>query len=357
MTNTSEKYFANIAIPPGETLLETLECMDMTQREFAARVGMAIKTINEIIKGKAPITAETALKFEAVLDVPASFWINLESNYREALARINAEEAVTRDYDIVQQIPYTDMARKGWVPASSKKDEKVINARKFFNVAELSNIQTTIRGAFKKSEGKNVSSYAVSSWLRKGQIEADKVEVGPLNKKKLKDSIPYMRTLTLRNPEDAYNEIYIICKENGVALSITPLIKNTSIDGATQWISSDKALIQLSLRGKKADRFWFTFFHELAHVIYHSKKEIHINFYNEEAGMDEEANNIAKEWLIPTEKYNRFIDEINELSTLKIKKFAHEIGIHPCIVVGRLQYDNYIQYNEYSSLMLPIDMA
>jgi len=150
MTNTSEKYFANIAIPPGETLLETLECMDMTQREFAARVGMAIKTINEIIKGKAPITAETALKFEAVLDVPASFWINLESNYREALARINAEEAVTRDYDIVQQIPYTDMARKGWVPASSKKDEKVINARKFFNVAELSNIQTTIRGAFKK---------------------------------------------------------------------------------------------------------------------------------------------------------------------------------------------------------------
>lgn len=88
MTNTSDEYFANIAIPPGETLLETLECMNMTKKDFAARVCMSVKTINEIIKGKAPITAYTALKFEAVLDIPASFWINLEFNYRESLARI-----------------------------------------------------------------------------------------------------------------------------------------------------------------------------------------------------------------------------------------------------------------------------
>lgn len=90
MTNTSDKYFANIAIPPEETLLETLECMNMPQKDFAVRVGMSVKTINEIIKGKEPITNDIALKFEAVLDIPASFWINLESNYRESLARIRA---------------------------------------------------------------------------------------------------------------------------------------------------------------------------------------------------------------------------------------------------------------------------
>lgn len=351
MTNTSDKYFANIAIPPGETLLETLECMNMTQKDLAARVGMSVKTINEIIKGKAPITADTALKFEAVLDIPASFWINLESNYREALARIRAEEAITLDYSFVQQIPYTDMARKGWVPATSKKQEKVINTRRFFNVAELSSVQTTIHGAFKKSEGKNVSSYAVSAWLRKGIIDAEKVNVGDFNKKKLKDSIPYMRSLTIKDPNIAYKEIFEICRENGVVLTITPLIPNTSIDGATQWISSEKALIQLSLRGKKLDRFWFTFFHELAHVIYHSKKEIHINFYNEKDGNDEEANNIARQWLIPTDKYEKFIAENKELSSLTIRNFAHEIGIHPCIVVGRLQFDKHIKYCEYTNLI------
>lgn len=357
MTNTSDKYFANIAIPPGETLLETLECMDMTQKDFAARVGMSVKTINEIIKGKAPITADTALKFETVLDIPASFWINLESNYREALARIRAEEAITLDYAIVKQIPYTDMARRGWVPATSKKQERVLNTRKFFNVAELSNIQTTIHGAFKKSEGKNVSSYAVSAWLRKGIMDAEKIQVGEINRKKLKDSIPYMRSLTIKDPNEAYKEICEICRENGVVLTITPLIPHTLIDGATQWISSEKAIIQLSLRGKKLDRFWFTFFHELAHVIYHSKKEIHINFYNENNGDDEEANEIAREWLIPDVKYKKFVLENNELSSLRIKNFAHEVGIHPCIVVGRLQFDKKIKYSEYNNLIPSIDLA
>lgn len=88
MTNKSDKYFANTVIPAGETLLETLECMNMTQKDFAVRVGMSVKTINEIIKGKEPIADDIALKFEAVLDIPASFWINLESNYRESLDRI-----------------------------------------------------------------------------------------------------------------------------------------------------------------------------------------------------------------------------------------------------------------------------
>ncbi|MGL5753484.1 MAG: HigA family addiction module antitoxin [Paraclostridium sp.] len=351
MINKSDKYFANIAIPPGETLEETLECLNMSQKEFASRVGMAIKTINEIIKGKAPITADTALKFETVLDIPASFWMNLESNYREALARIKAEEAITIDYEIVKEMPYTDMSRKGWVPATSKKNEKVIHSRYFFNVAQLTSVSNTICGRFRKSEGKNVSMYAVSAWLRKGQIDASNISTSDINKKKLKDSIPYMRTLTLKPIEEAYEELKQICKENGVILLITDLIPKTSIDGATQWISPEKALIQLSLRGKRVDGFWFTFFHELAHVIYHSKKEIHINFYGDDKQMDKEADDIAKEWLIPTSEYDRFVRESDELSNQKIVKFAQEVGIDPCIVVGRLQKDKHIEFNEYSNFI------
>jgi HTH-type transcriptional regulator/antitoxin HigA len=115
MTN-NEKYFANIAIPPGETLLEVLESLNMTQKELADRISMSIKTINEIIKGKAPITPETALKLEIVLDTPASFWINLEANYQESLARIKAAQEIQNDYPLLDSIPYVDMARNNWVP-------------------------------------------------------------------------------------------------------------------------------------------------------------------------------------------------------------------------------------------------
>ena len=82
----------NYAVPPGETLRETLEFLGMTQAQLADRTGRPKKTINEIISGKAAITAETALQFERVLGVPASFWSNLERNYQETLARLKEEK-------------------------------------------------------------------------------------------------------------------------------------------------------------------------------------------------------------------------------------------------------------------------
>lgn len=352
---TNNKYFANIAIPPGETLLEVLESLNMTQKDLAERIDMSVKTINEIIKGKAPITAETALKLEIVLDTPANFWINLENNYREALARIKAAEDIQKDYEILNEIPYTDMARKNWVSATSKKDERVMNSRKFFNVAVLSAVSETIKGAFRKSEGKNTSSYAVAAWLRKGQIDADKIKCSDFNKTKLKSLIPFFRTLTLKDPKEALEILKTSCKECGVALVLTPLIPHTSIDGATQWITSSKALIQLSNRGKRLDRFWFTFFHELAHILYHGKKSIHINFYNQEKEMEDEAYSSASKWIIPEEQYNKFISQ-NNISRLSIIDFAQTIGIHPCMVVGRLQHDKIINFNEFNDLIPKMDI-
>lgn len=74
--------------PPGDTLLEVLASLSMTQAELARRIGRPKKTINEIVKGKAAITADTAIQLELCLGYPASFWLNRESQYREALARI-----------------------------------------------------------------------------------------------------------------------------------------------------------------------------------------------------------------------------------------------------------------------------
>lgn len=351
----NDKYFANIAIPPGETLLEVLESLNMTQKELAGRIGMSVKTINEIIKGKAPITAETALKLEIVLDTPASFWINLESNYREALARIKAQAEIQNDYEILDTIPYVDMARNNWVPKTSKKDEKVMNTRKFFNVALLTSIPTTITGAFKKSEGKTISSYAVASWLRKGQIDANNIECNKFNKIQLRSLIPFFRALTLKEPREVFEVLAEKCRECGVALVLTPLIPKASIDGATQWISSEKALIQLSIRGKRLDRFWFTFFHELAHILHHNKKEIHINFYTKESHIEDEADLLASQWIIPQKEYQKFTSE-NNISKLSIINFAKSIGIHPCMVVGRLQHDNFIDFNEYNYLIPQINI-
>ncbi len=89
-------FLPDYAVPPGETLFENLDAIGMSQVELAERTGRPKKTINEIIKGKAAITPETALQFERVLGIPAGFWNNLERNYQETLARIKIKKGHRR---------------------------------------------------------------------------------------------------------------------------------------------------------------------------------------------------------------------------------------------------------------------
>lgn len=81
------EYTPDSVSAPGTTLQETLDAMGMSQAELADRTGRPKKTINEIVKGKAPITTESALQLKKVLGIPASFWNNRERDYRSFLAR------------------------------------------------------------------------------------------------------------------------------------------------------------------------------------------------------------------------------------------------------------------------------
>ena len=120
----------NYAIPPGETLRETLEAIGMTQAELAERTGRPKKTINEIIAGKASITAETALQFERVLGVPAFFSNNLERNYQETLARLKEEEQLQKQYEWLKKFPAATLTKLEWIP---KDDSPVKMLRSILN--------------------------------------------------------------------------------------------------------------------------------------------------------------------------------------------------------------------------------
>jgi addiction module HigA family antidote len=107
MTNTIEnRYAPDFISPPGETLAEILEERNMSQSELAQHMGRPRKTINEIIKGKAEITIDTALQIELVLGTPARFWIERERLYREYLARKNENQRLKGYLDWLKQIPY-----------------------------------------------------------------------------------------------------------------------------------------------------------------------------------------------------------------------------------------------------------
>lgn len=85
-------YEPDYAVPPGNTLQDTIDALGMSQREFAARTDLTTKTVNQIIKGEAPITQSNAIRFERVTGVSAAMWNNLQSLYAEQKEKLKEQE-------------------------------------------------------------------------------------------------------------------------------------------------------------------------------------------------------------------------------------------------------------------------
>ena len=262
------KKFEEYVIAPGETLLELLETNCMTQLDLANKTGITKKTINEIIKGKAPITPATALKLEYVFNIRASFWNNLESDYRESLERKKDMDSIIEDEKYLTNIPYLEMSKRNWDYIEKTKDpiEKVINLRKFFGVASLSfDTELKKKLAFRKKDNENFSLESLYCFLRYGEIESNKDKYPKFNTELLKEKVKEIRLLANTSFLENLHNIKEILRDCGVSLVYEPHLHHTYINGVSYKISCDKAIIMISDRGKRDDILWFTLFHEIAH--------------------------------------------------------------------------------------------
>ena len=82
MSTNSPRPVSDLAIPPGEVLAEEIAARGMSQVELAARLGVPAATLEMIIRGESAVTDEIAAKLFQVLGIEASYWINLETDYR-----------------------------------------------------------------------------------------------------------------------------------------------------------------------------------------------------------------------------------------------------------------------------------
>lgn len=334
------RFEPDYAVAPGATLRLTLASLGMTQSDFATRTGLSLKHINQIVQGVAPISAETALLFERVTSVPARVWNSLEARYQERHAREEDRKVLARDAGWLQQLPIAELVRRGYVRATGDAAKQVEDVCRFFGVADRERwekLWLAPLAAFRQSPSFEADAAAVATWLRIGELEAALIECEPFDAKKFREVLNNARTLTLSDPGKAAATLVAECAKAGVAVVFVGDIGKTRASGAARWLTPTKAMIQLSLRHKSDDHLWFSFFHEAAHLLLHSKKETFIsgepsNNVTEE--MEAEANAFAASHLIP----RRFEAHLQELRTESdVRAFAEAIGIAPGIVVGRLQ--------------------
>lgn len=335
------QYQPDLVSPPGETLEELLEERSMAQAELAERTGRSKKLINEIIQGKAPISPETALQFELVLGVSARFWLEREQQYREALARQDEAASLATMTDWLKQVPVNAMVKLGWLERYQEPVDQLRAVLRFFSIASPEQWETST-AAFRKAAAFASDPIAISAWLRQGERAAMQIACAPFDEVAFRETLKRIRGLTVEPLEVFQTQLVDWCAAVGVAVVFVPEIPRTHVSGATRWLTPTRALIQLSLRYKTDDHLWFTFFHEAGHILLHGKRDVFLEAEQLTDEKEQEANDFAANMLIPPDIWEHWLATKNYRSKAGIRAFAHEIGIAPGIVVGRLQHHEQI---------------
>ena len=354
MTDLGQGFNPDRISPPGDTMIDLMEERDWTQAELAQRLGFSTKHLNQLAKGKVPLTDDTAIRLERVLGGSTSFWLSREANHRARLAQLESREKYKDWTSWLDQLPLAQLKKVGVIPnqrlSNAIKPDLVETLLRFFGVASPDQWQNHYGGmqaAFRRTKADQADLGAIAAWLRLGEIEAEKLDTPKYSKAGFEKALDCIRELTTQPPQQFEPEMRRLCAEAGVKLVIVPAIPKAHVSGVARWLNRSSPLIQISLYGKTNDKFWFTFFHEAAHILLHaeSKTDIFLDDPNNTSGDSEqehEANQWAGDKLIPP----AYVFELSQLAITahQIPAFANTLNIHPGIIVGRLQHEGRLGY-------------
>lgn len=345
---------------PGVTLEEKIQEMGIGPKEFALRTGKPEKTITAILKGDSSITPDMAVAFENVTKIPAHFWSNYQLGYDEYVAREKRKIVIEDAVDWAKQFPIIDMINKEWLPSVETAFDKSAVMLSFFGFSnhyawEEYYFKQQLKVAFRISLANIKEPYAISAWLRKGELQAAELKTKEYSEKSFKAALPEIKSIMAKHPTDFFNQLQNVCLETGVKVVHTPCLPKAPICGSTRWLS-DTPLIQLSGRYKRNDSFWFTFFHEAGHILTHGKKDIFlekVDYSDKDEEKEKQADEFAVRWTLTEEEEFEIMAAI-PLTVKDIRKFAKKFNTHPAIIIGRFQHKKLIPYSLGREFLEPV---
>jgi HTH-type transcriptional regulator/antitoxin HigA len=362
MAIKKNEYSPESVSHPGSTLVEKLKELGIGNKEFSVRVSKPEKTITAVTSGNSSITAEMAVKFEDVLKIPASFWLSRQRRFDEYQARVKRQEDVKNAIEWAKEFPYAKMASFGWVQKTKKIEEKVLALFDFFGISDHNAWESLFYGKalkvlFRISLAHTNEPMAVSAWLREGERRAKELTPPLFNSTLLKSSLSEIKSIMANHPDSFFEDLQKICFNAGVIVLYTPCLPKVPVHGSTRWLG-DVPLIQLSARYKTNDKFWFTFFHEIGHILLHGKKYISIeNIQHSDQDVDKErqADDFAIKYTFSEEEEKEVMNSF-PLSSEKVLNFAKKFNTHPALIIGRFQKKEKIHYSEHREFIESINL-
>ncbi len=350
---SNDVFSPDWASPPGVTIGDLLEERKIPRDVLREAVEIPHGLFLELLRGQLELTSELANKLQAFFSVPASFWLNREHQYRQALLRLDSERNQTEESRWVSSLPLRDMASFGWLKRSRNKTEQFAACLEFFGVGDLfewrAQSLNQLSTRFKSSGAFMADELAVAAWLRKGVIEAKRIHTKSWDRQAFEVSLDEIRQLSReKSPSLFLPRLRQLCAVSGVALVVAKSPTGCRASGATFFLDAHKAVMLLSFRYLSDDHFWFTFFHEAGHLVLHGEQRAFLEVAQSETTNEElEANEYAAKKLVP-EHFLGEMAHLNLKDPSAVLRFAKRIGVSAGIVVGQLQYQGVVSHSQFN---------
>lgn len=357
MVKKRKNQIEEIIIHPGDTIKELLEENNMSQEELAERTSFSPKHISEVVNGKKRISASLAKGLEYVFGINTTFWLNLQSIYDKEMLEFEEKNNITKEeIEISKKIePILKYAYSlNLIDKYNNDIERVILARSFCKINNLSNIEKILKlqVAYKRIDKQKIDDYILYAWQRICELLASKEEIeNEYNKEKLINNIEKIKLIMFEeNTNLMISKMKEILKECGIIFQVVEYFQGAPIQGFIEK-NNENIILSITTKESYANIFWYTIFHEIAHILNDDIQTNKIDYYIENSKIEEKADIIAKNILIKEDTYKEFIKN-NNFTKEEIKNFSKKNNIREFILIERLEKDNLISYNLYKDLKI-----
>ncbi|MBQ9866921.1 MAG: HigA family addiction module antidote protein [Lachnospiraceae bacterium] len=340
------EYNDKIAFHPGYYIREIVEESGLTQEDFAKRLDTTPKNLSLLIRGEQSLSIDIAVKLSRMIGTSVIYWLNLQNSYDALIAEFKSEEELVNERKVFSYFDYRFFRDNYGLPdLPRQRDEQIKALRAFFKVSSLTVLRNRDLAVSFRSAADDLteaSTVKANAMVQIAINKAIKIDAPRFNKKNFEKVVEYALTLTKK-----HDEFYMLLRkaflEAGVVFVILHNISGSQTNGATKKIG-DNILLMVNDRRLNADSFWFTLFHEIGHII---NGDYGISFEQDNGNREEAADKYAQDSLIPAEQYKEFIEN-GRFDIQSIREFADRIDRDPGIVLGRLQNDKKVDYDDWT---------
>lgn len=349
----------NWTSPPGDTIIRLMASKEIDSAEIADALGLSTSDFEALVSGRRRLSEKDATVLSDNLGSTARFWLARDKAYVLDLARLAGDRAQSPEDTWLATMPTASMRKFGWLEKGQRsKDQLQKDVLAFFGCASLQEWGVRYSSgvgavAFRTSLSLASDGMATLVWLRAGEIAASDQSLPKFDRSAFKRMLPSLKKLSAyKRPSSFLPRLIEACRSVGVAVATARTPEGCRASGASWFNGSGNPMILLSFRHMSEDHFWFTFFHEAAHVVLHGKNHIDgegaVVMGDDTEAQEAEANVFAQELLFPS----KLRDDLRERGVHRssIIATARQADVTPGIIVGQLQRSKDLDHSKLNFL-------